>query len=473
MNSSNKKIYIVESRDTRLAIKYNPLEDAIEGIVASRDEHLTYLNKVFAAKVVNIVDSLDGAFLDIGAKENAFMTKRELCKALDIPYAKAKQLPLKQLVKRNQLVLAQVSREPYQSKGASLKAEISIVGKYFVLLPQSKGIKYSRKINPLSFDQTLQERLTENGAGIGFIVRSQVTETTDAEAVYDDLLRLIAVWERLLNQFKLTPNMRCLYEPDTFEDEIYRRLYEMRTTRLFVQHDSEREALIAMGVQNHDIEKLKADRTKTLGLLDKLESLLSGNSFKTPSGARLTIDELEAFTIIDIDSGTFTGDQSKDDFAYALNLEAAETIKQLLLLRQISGVIIIDFIHMPTQVQMNFIEKCRERYFTRDDDFSIHGFTAMGLLELTRKREKPSLRASMSFDYRRGDLYHLALVSLENQLRRLSEHTNTKRALVVCEEPLYIYLRQRPIDGTSFGITLKYEKRNRAEASYAIQTLPD
>jgi hypothetical protein len=97
----------------------------------------------------------------------------------------------------------------------------------------------------------------------------------------------------------------------------------------------------------------------------------------------------------------------------------------------------------------------------------------MGLLELTRKREKPSLRASMSFDYRRGDLYHLALVSLENQLRRLSEHTNTKRALVVCEEPLYIYLRQRPIDGTSFGITLKYEKRNRAEASYAIQTLPD
>ncbi|MBS7526825.1 ribonuclease E/G [Fusibacter paucivorans] len=473
MNNKNKAIYIVESRDTRLAIKYDLTNDAIEGIVASRGENYTYLNKVFAAKIVNIVDSLDGVFLDIGAKENAFMTKRELCKALDITYAKVKQVPIKQLVKRNQLILAQVSREAYQSKGASLKAEISIVGKYFVLLPQTKGIKYSRKINPRTLDLTLQNRLTEKGAAIGFIVRSQVAETNDTEAVYGDLMRLIDVWERMLNQFRLTPNMRCLYEPDTFEDEVYRRLYEMRQTRLYVQRDEERDALIAMGVQKNDIDKQIASDINTLTLLEKLKALLAGNVFKTPSGAQFTIDELEAFTIIDIDSATYTGDQTKDDFAFGLNLEAAKSIRQLLLLRQIAGVIIIDFIHMPAEVQTRFLEKCREEFFTRDDDFSVHGFTALGLLEITRKREKPSLKALMSFDYKCGDLYHLALVSMENQLRRLSNHTNTKRAMVVCEEPLYIYLRQRPIDGSIFGLSLKYEKRKRTASSYAIQTLPE
>jgi ribonuclease G len=267
--------------------------------------------------------------------------------------------------------------------------------------------------------------------------------------------------------------MRCLYEPDTFEDEIYRRLYTMRHNSIFVHNQQEADAFLAMGVQKSDIAYLKPADIKLQTLIAKLKKMLVDNTFKTPSGAVLTIDELEAFTVIDIDSGTFTGDQTKDDFAYELNLEAAESIRKLLLLRQISGVIIIDFVHMPNTLQLKFLEKCRELFFTREDDFSIHGFTALGLLELSRKREKPSLKASMSFDYRRGDLYYLALMTIESDLERLSHHTNTKRVMITCEEPLYIYLRQYPLDGATYGMTIKYEKQKMNGENFSIQTMPE
>lgn len=462
-------IKVIETPYLKVAVKQAENAKILTDLIVSRSNQNTLLNRIYAAKVVQIVESLDGVFLDIGTSDNAFMVKRELIKALGLSYGQNKDKPLAQIVKRNQLVLGQVDREPYQGKGAKLKAEISLVGKYFILLPLTKSLKFSKKINKTKLSGDLIDQLTEKSKENGFIVRSQVMFEAEDQVIIEDLNRLIEKWHNLMNNFKLTNKHKCLYESDVFEDDLYRRLYDSSIVAIDVTRDDMRDKLLAQGIAKQKIRLKKWDYSEIKQVLNLVKDLVLSNEFHIFEGSRFTMDELEAFTIIDVDTGKNVSNMSKDDFAFDFNKKIAREISKTLIKRQISGAIIIDFINMSSSLNKAFQDYVEAEVFTSEDDFKVMGFTSLGLLELSRKRSLAPLRETVSYMPEKVDLIYLTLSELDTELLKIKQHESKKMVEVQVEESLYIYLRQNALDENRYGIKIKVLKDKRVFEAFNFQ----
>jgi len=462
------QITIISSQFTQLALSHDAKN--IYRVVLEQKKQGTLLNQIFAARVVNIVASLDGVFLDIGQPQNAFMPRKALCYALGIKDSNMRREPLEKLVKRNHLVLAQVSREPFQTKGALLSGDISIEGKYFILLPRGRGVRYSRKLRETPLPKASVSFIESfNLKQMGIIVRSRTASNTSHDALKRDLDFLINQWESIEKAFKLTSTVKRLYDATVFSDEIYRQLFDETITGIHCDDATTKEALVALGISKKQFQTTPFDFSHAKAILDRLKILLTTHQFKTPSGMGYSVDELEAFTIVDVNSSKRVGDQDKNEMAVTINREIAEHIHATLLKREISGVIIIDFIQMTDADSKALFLVLKENTFTAEDDFSLHGFTKLGLLEMTRKRLRASLLEQLSFDFYEKDLYYLDLLMIDTELKRLSQHTNTTSVTLTVNAPLYIFLRQQPLLSK---IVIQLEKQKSHLLPYQIRHNP-
>jgi ribonuclease G len=462
------QLTIIASEFTQIAISHDAQH--IHRTILEQKKQGSLLNQIFAARVVNVVESLDGVFLDIGHSQNAFMPRKALCYALGIRDSNTRREPLDKLVKRNHMILAQVSREPFQTKGALLSGDISLEGKYFVLLPRGKGIRYSRKLretplpkSSISFIESYDLKQ------MGIIVRSRTTSSTSQEALKCDLEFLFNQWQAIERAFKLTSTIKKLYDATQFTDEIYRQLFDETITEIHCNDSEIKEALIGLGINKKLFHAAIFDYNHAKTMLDRLKSLLTSHQFKTPNGMGYSIDELEAFTIIDVNSSKRVSDQNKNEMAVVVNREIAMHIQNTLLKREISGVIIIDFIQMTDADSKALFLTLKESTFTPEDDFTLHGFTKLGLLEMTRKRLKPSLLEQLSFNFYERDLHFLDLLMIDIELQRLSQHTNTTSVSLVLNEPLYIFLKQQHMPSK---ISLQLQKQKSQLLPYQIVHKP-
>jgi ribonuclease G len=304
----------------------------------------------------------------------------------------------------------------------------------------------------------------------GVIIRSAaINDHVASQDIVDEVKLFLKKWSIMVNQSKLLSTSKCLYFQQTFEDLIktWCRTYEVSTITL--KDIALKSSLIEIG-----IDKSLINIVKTKGALFQekgidLDGFISTTEFQSPEGVSVTINELEAFTVIDVNSAKYKMTDSKRLEVFKVNDIASKIIFKYLMIQQVSGIVLIDFIDMTDVEQQSFISHLSVEGYNKGNAIYIEGFTRLGLLELTKKREMPSIKDLLSFDFQHKDLLYWTLYQLYLDLERLTVHTNTKQVTLELETPLYIYLMQnRPFDG--LDLMIKYKHNQGHQKSYKIHT---
>lgn len=460
-----KILTIEESPILNIGVLTNHQDPSIEKIIVENKFKRSSLNRVYAGRIVNVVNSLEGAFVDIGLSQNAFIRKRDLFKALELYEAVDYELPLNRVVKAGTTIIAQVSKEPYQAKGAQLTGDISIEGMYVVLLPNSQGVKFSKKI----VDQLLKDKLTQKiierfGSSVGAIIRSSVSGVNNAvEAVTGEMDSLINHWELLRQRAMLEKKVQCLYDSESFYERLrqevdFNTLDEIRTASETVLNRLKSTRLVK-----------KVTDEQILSTHNAINQIIDNNRWRSPSGGSIVMDVLEAFTVIDINSEVQVSMLEKNHQALAVNQELTPMILEKLELLDISGIILIDYINMDKKNQTDFINYVTNSFFKKELGYQVQGFTKLGIFELTKKRTRTSLPYLLSFSPKKIDYLYWQLHELYQSVKKLQEHTNTKVLEIEVDEQMYSFLVQNNIF-ESLELKIKYKHRNNNKSSYKFIT---
>ena len=405
----------IESKETRYAIlKNGQLYDLI--IERKRERQLT--GNIYRGRVTNILHNIQSAFIDINEGENGFIhisdilenTKRyeqvyDMDFDLDfdissVDTSKPKETNIEQLMKVNQPVLIQVVKEPIGSKGARLTSNISIAGRYLVLLPNSTHRGVSRKIENRNDRERLKRiiRSFEMPQEMGLICRTASRYAT-TEMLIDEATELFNSWQEIIKKFHETTGPALLYEESdvvkravmTAMDKKFDRLLIddyptfQRCKRLCAKYDTEHALKI-------EYYRDKVHMFERFNIEKEIEKALRRKIW-LPSGGYLFFDRTEAMHTIDVNSGRSTaGLGNVEEALVRINLEAAEEIARQLRIRNIGGLIICDFIDMHYRKnQRRVLDKLKEHMKSDPAKCTILGMSEFGLVEMTRQRSRGSL----------------------------------------------------------------------------------
>lgn len=355
---------------------------------------------IFKGRVEAVLPGMQAAFVDVGLARNGFLVADQVRRELAPAQGEAgSQRRIEHLLQTGQELLVQVTREPMSSKGAGLSTNIALPGHILVLLPYREHVGVSRRID----DEGERERLRQLAAdvrpqGMGIIVR-----TAGAGRQKADLRRevglLKARWEDIQarNQVQSAPSL--LYQDLDLVTQSLRDLFSHEVDRVVVDGQEARklvESFLRMYAPRllGRVQALepREDLIKKYNLEEELERALRPRVW-LQSGGFLVIDHTEALTTVDVNSGKFVGKRSLADTVHRINREAAAEIPRQLRLRNIGGMVIIDFIDMQRQEDrqevLDHLASALEQDRTRTH---LMGLTRLGLVELTRKKVRMSLR---------------------------------------------------------------------------------
>ena len=355
------------------------------------------VGNLYLGKVSRVLPGMQSAFIDIGLERAAFLHVADLWQARS---AGASVVPIEKLLYEGQSMMVQVLKDPLGTKGARLTTQISIAGRMLVYLPQDPHIGISQKIGDEAERTALREtiqRIKPDDEKGGFIVRTQAEDASEDELLAD-IAYLRKRWQQILDNTRLNPAPLLLYQELSLAERSLRDLATTLTSSILVDSLEALERLqrFATAYTPELLEKLAlatGDRPmfELRGLEEEIEKSMS-RRVDLKSGGYLVIDQTEAMTTIDVNTGGFVGGRNFDDTVFKNNLEAAQAIARQLRLRNLGGIIIIDFIDMHSAQHRQTVLQELERALVKDRTrTSVSGFTSLGLVELTRKRTRESL----------------------------------------------------------------------------------
>jgi ribonuclease G len=379
--------------ENRVAI----LEDGtLSEIYVEREEKV--IGSIFKGKVQNVLPGMGASFVDIGLGRNAFLYVDDINKTPlnigDVEITSGRSgYTINEKVNRGDDVLVQIVKEPRGLKGARISTNISLPGRYLILMPTGKYSGVSRKI------ESAEERNRLKGImkairpeGMATVVRTAANKVSSAELVAD-LGVLIRMWHGILEQFNRAPSPALLHKDMNLVYKAARDFITPDVANVYIDDAAEaenvRDFMRLLGPQY--IERIKpypggralfADYK----IDDELQRLMRP-TVKLPSGGSIVIETTEALTVIDVNSGKFTGGKNLEDTIVRTNIEAAAEIARQVRLRDIGGIIVCDFIDMNTESNRNKVIATLEAGLRKDRTRStIQSFSPLGLLEFTRKR---------------------------------------------------------------------------------------
>ena len=343
---------------------------------------------IYLGIVKDIVPGMQAAFVDIGTEKNSFIHVKDVVPQVDEKIEKRIDTKIKDVIKTGQKILVQIQKDSNDKKGARTSTHIKLTGKYIVLMPNTNIVTISQKIE----DEAERERLLNSIRAVlpentGAIVRTAAIKKKEEE-LKEDLEQLLKKWRRIEEKFKKAPSKpQLLYKSPSILEKIILDLPENRIEKITINDEKEYEQIQELLQEMN--ENIKTEMHQDILEKYELEKQIEKSKQRKiwlNCGGFITIDQTEALVAIDVNSGKFTGKSTLEETVYKVNYEATIEIAKQLRLRDIGGIIIIDYIDMQKQENKDKIEKLLKESLKQDRaKTQVEGFTKLNLMELTRK----------------------------------------------------------------------------------------
>ena len=414
----DKEIYISESMgESRIAI----IEDGtlVEVYVEKQDQQ-RMVGNIYKGKVENVLPGMQAAFVDIGYDINAFLPFSEIenpAYLMDVDESEDSSSNNKTNRKSNkhtsdnvnvdlktgQSIFVQVIKEAFAGKGPRVTTEVAIPGRLLVLVPNSKYVGISKKIWDKYERRRLKKlvsSLKDNDAGI--IVRT-VAEGKSEELIKNDLQNLENNWQKILKASNQKKDVELLYEDLETASSVIRDLFTpdiskivIDSKKLYKKINSYLEDVSPNMASRLEHYKIKKPLFESMGIENEIDKLLRPKVW-LKSGAYLIIEKTEAMVVVDVNSGRFVGKKNHEENSLKINLEACKEVARQLRLRDLSGLVVIDFIDMKNESNRKKIYYELRKELKKDRaKVAVSPISDFGLLEMTRQRIRLSLLDSMS-----------------------------------------------------------------------------
>ena len=370
-------------------------DDRVAEVYLERPERRSIAGNIYLGSVDNVLPGMEAAFVEIGLEKNGFLYVDEIV----VPELEGKGhgRKIQDLIKRGEQVLVQAVKDPMKSKGARLTTEISLPGRFVVYVPFGEGLGVSRRL-----DDDERARLKEIVKALkvkegGVIVRT-AAEGASAEDVERDLVFLQKLWKSIQDQAKASKPPSLVYQESELPLRVTRDLFTGDFERALIDDDTAYKRVVGYlkKTSPHMVEKVIRYKEKTplfesFGVDAEIKSTLD-RRVNLPSGGYLIFDYAEAFTVIDVNTGRFVGSRSKssgarlEDTITKNNLEAVKEVVRQLRLRDIGGIIVIDFIDMANPSNRQTVQDALQHELERDRTKTyVVEISPLGLVEMTRQ----------------------------------------------------------------------------------------
>ncbi len=381
--------------ETRVALLENGV---LQEVYIERQSNLNIVGNIYKGKVERVLPGMDAAFVDIGLERNAFLHVKNIAGYRD-SLDEGTPKKISDCVRQGQLILVQVLKEPLGNKGARLTTDITIPSRYVVFCPNSRDIGVSTRIEDEETRQFLKQRMAKFSEGLsgGYIVRTAI-EQTDEWAMRTDIQYLHKIWAQIQKREKETSVGDIVYQNISLPLRSLRDLVDSSVTGIRVDSAELAEEMrnFASDFFPESLELIHYYESERPifdlhSVDDEIEKALH-RKVSLKSGGYLIIDQTEAMTTIDINTGRFVGANNLADTIFKTNLEASKAIARQLRLRNLGGIIIIDFIDMDSVAHQEAVVQSlvteMDKTYSR---YTIESLSAIGLLQMTRKRTRESL----------------------------------------------------------------------------------
>jgi ribonuclease G len=393
----------VTPQETRVAVVATGV---VQELHVERAATRGLVGNIYMGRVVRVLPGMQSAFVEVGLERAAFLHVADIWEERqngaangEVPRAGATR-PIEKILAEGQPLMVQVVKDPIGTKGARLSTQISIAGRLIVHLPQDTHIGVSQRIEDEAERKLLRERLQqllppeERG---GYIIRTMAESATEAE-IANDVSYLRRLWGTIRERSQTSHAPSLLHQDLSLAQRVLRDFVNEDTSRVLV--DSRETCTRLQGFATDYVPKVLAKLEHyagerplfdMYGVEDEIERALA-RRVDLKSGGYLIIDQTEAMTTIDVNTGGFVGVRTFEDTIFKTNLEAAQVIARQLRLRNLGGIIIVDFIDMANADHRAAVLAEFQKFLARDrTKMTLNGFTQLGLVEMTRKRTRESL----------------------------------------------------------------------------------
>ena len=407
--------------ETRVAVVE---QGAVQEVHIERALERGLVGNIYLGKVSRVLPGMQSAFIDIGLDRAAFLHVADLMPNIAAKHAGGREAgsgeaakpgksagllqpdpvqPIERQIFEGQSLMVQVLKDPIGTKGARLSAQISIAGRLLVFLPQDSHVGVSQKI-PAQQRETLRNRLLALTAdlGGGFILRTNAEDASDAELA-EDIAYLRKTWLKIKDAAVRQPAASLLHQDLSLMQRVLRDLVceQTQTIRIDSREQFAELQRFAQAFMPNTVARLAlhTGERPVFDLFNVDEEIIRALNRRVDmkSGGYLIIDQTEALTTVDVNTGGFVGARNFDDTVFKTNLEAAQVIARQLRLRNLGGIIIVDFIDMTREAHREAVLAEFRKQLARDRVKTMAGgFSSLGLVEMTRKRTRESLAHLLS-----------------------------------------------------------------------------
>ncbi|MEY2660518.1 MAG: hypothetical protein RLZZ123_1690 [Pseudomonadota bacterium] len=391
-------------QETRVAVVEH---GAVQELHVERTLERGLVGNIYLGKVTRVLPGMQSAFVDIGLDRAAFLHVADLVGPMLQRHAEGAQreappVPIEKQVFEGQALMVQVIKDPMGSKGARLSTQISIAGRLLVFLPQDEHIGISQKI-PADQREALRLRLLAlakvpgDASSGGFILRTNAEDASDG-VLTDDIAYLRKTWSRIQTLSVQLPPKSLLHQDLNLMQRVLRDLVGEGTHSIRIDSQEQYHVLRSYGQEFmpgavNRLQHYKGERPIfDLYHIDDEVARALGRRVDLKSGGYLIIDQTEALTTVDVNTGGFVGARNFEETVFKTNLEAAGSIARQLRLRNLGGIIVIDFIDMQHNDHRSAVLAELSKHLARDRvKTMVSQFSGLGLVEMTRKRTRESL----------------------------------------------------------------------------------
>ena len=365
-----------------------------------RSDHETLVGNVYVGKVRSVLPGLEAAFIDIGTEKNGVIYAGDLNSGRR---THGRGPRIERLLKPGQPLLVQVDKDPMGGKGPRLTSQITLPGRHLVLSPSSSMMGISRRLPEKERARLRQIIGAEKPKGFGVIVRTAAAGASRAE-IAADIKRLVARWNEIDKSSTGGSAPRIVHKEPSLLIRAIREHFTRDFRRLLIDDRASHQALVryleqvapALVPQIHLSENGDQRLFERFQVDDQLRRAMDRKVW-LPSGGHLVIDRTEALTVVDVNTGKFVGKANLEDTVLHNNLESAEEIARQLRLRDIGGIIVIDFIDMEARKNREAVLSRLRAALARDKTTTqVHSVSSLGLVEMTRKNVSSGLVESFS-----------------------------------------------------------------------------